>query len=112
MYRIGKVKALELMMTGDRLSANEAKELRPINYVVSLPQLLDKAIEIAQKIQTKALLALSKIIACSNQAEKRHQKDIHILMVNSLNLYTMNSKVGKWFSVKAPAAGLKNMPIL
>lgn len=69
-YRIGKAKALELMMTGDKISANEAKDLRLVNHVVPLSKLLDKSIEIAHKIQTKAPLAISKVIACANEAEQ------------------------------------------
>ncbi len=66
--RIGKVKALELMMTGDMIGAAEAKALGLVNHVLPLPQLMDKALEIAQKIQTKAPLAISKVIACVNDA--------------------------------------------
>lgn len=47
---VGYAKAKELLMTGDLLSAAEAKELRLINYVVPGDQLDDKVNELASKI--------------------------------------------------------------
>jgi Enoyl-CoA hydratase/carnithine racemase len=67
---IGKGKAMELMMTADMIGAEEAKALGLVNYVVPQAELLGKAKEIMQKIQTKAPLAIAKVISCVNDAAK------------------------------------------
>jgi enoyl-CoA hydratase len=67
---IGKGKAMELMMTGDMIGADEAKALGLVNHAYPLAELLPKATEILQKINSKAPLAISKIIACVNEAAK------------------------------------------
>lgn len=64
---IGKGKSLELLMTGDMISAREAKELGLVNYVVaSNEDLLDKCEEILEKITSKAPLAVGMIVTCVN----------------------------------------------
>ena len=65
---VGKGKAMELLMTADMVGADEAKALGLVNHVCSPEELLPKAKEILQKIQTKAPLAISKIIECVNEA--------------------------------------------
>lgn len=67
---IGKGKAMELMMTADMIGADEAKALGLVNYVVPQAELLSKTKEILQKIQTKAPLAITKVISCVNDAAK------------------------------------------
>ncbi len=67
---IGKGKAMELMMTGDMIDANEAKSLGLVNHVVALDGLLAKTKEILQKIQLKAPLAVGHVIALVNSATK------------------------------------------
>ncbi len=65
---IGKGKAMELMMTGDMVSADDAKSLGLVNHVVAQEELLAKTKEILQKIHIKAPVAISKVIACVNDA--------------------------------------------
>jgi len=65
---IGKGKAMELMMTGDMVGADDAKALGLVNHVFPLAELLGKTKDILQKIQGKAPLAIAKIIACVNDA--------------------------------------------
>lgn len=65
---IGKGKAMELLMTADMIKVDEAKALGLVNHVVSTEELLPKAIEILSKIQTKAPLAISRIISLVNTA--------------------------------------------
>jgi enoyl-CoA hydratase len=65
---IGKGKAMELMMTGDMIGADEAKSLGLVNHVLPISELLGKTKEILQKIHTKAPVAVSKVIACVNDA--------------------------------------------
>ena len=63
---IGKGKAMELLMTGDMVGAEEALRLGLANYVVEPDQLLAKANELAMKILSKGPLALSGVIRCVN----------------------------------------------
>jgi enoyl-CoA hydratase len=63
---IGKGKAMEMLMTGDMVGAEEALRLGLVNHVVEPEQLLDKAKEIAAKINTKGPLAIKGVIKCVN----------------------------------------------
>ncbi|MFD2248474.1 enoyl-CoA hydratase/isomerase family protein [Pontibacter ruber] len=63
---IGKGKAMELMMTGDMVSAQEALELGLVNHVTSQEELMPKCFEIMQKILSKAPLAIGLVIECVN----------------------------------------------
>ena len=67
---IGKGKAMELLMTADMIKADEAKALGLVNHVVSQEELLPKSKEILGKIQSKAPIAVSKIISLVNHAAK------------------------------------------
>lgn len=70
---IGKGKAMELLMTADMIKADEAKALGLINHIFSSEELLSKTKEIMQKIQTKAPLAVGKIISLVNEAATASQ---------------------------------------
>ena len=63
---VGKGKAMELMMTGALIGAEEAKNLGLVNYVESPENLLTKANEILNIILTKSPVAISKVIAAVN----------------------------------------------
>ncbi len=65
---IGKGKAMELMMTGNMIDANEAKELGLVNHVTTADTLLEKAKELLQLINTKAPLAIGHVINLTNIA--------------------------------------------
>lgn len=65
---IGKGKAIELMLTGDMLNAEDALSWGLVNHVVAPGDLLAKAIELLQKIHAKAPLAVARIIKCANAA--------------------------------------------
>lgn len=67
---IGKGKSMELMMTADMVGAEEAKSLGLVNHVFPLADLLAETKKIAQKIQTKAPVAIAKVIASVNEAAK------------------------------------------
>lgn len=64
---VGKSKAKELMFTGDRLSAEEAKRIGLVNHVVSKRKALSVAREIATKIAQHSFLALSRIKRCVDE---------------------------------------------
>jgi enoyl-CoA hydratase len=65
---VGKGKSMELQMTGSLIDANEALKLGLVNYVTAADDLIAKTKEILQLIQTKAPIAVSKIIDCINIA--------------------------------------------
>jgi len=67
---IGKGKAMELMMTGTMIDANEAKQLGLVNYVTTSDTLLDKVKELLQIINSKATLAIQHIITLTNIAAR------------------------------------------
>ncbi len=55
---IGRRKSMELLMTGDIINAEEAKELNLINYIVKDDELESKSLELAMKIAIKSPLAV------------------------------------------------------
>jgi enoyl-CoA hydratase len=55
---VGKGIALELLLSGDRIGAQRAFEIGLVNAVWPLKDLVPKALELAQKITSKAPLAL------------------------------------------------------
>jgi enoyl-CoA hydratase len=60
---IGKGKALELLMTGDMIGAEDARQFGLANHVVSTnEELIPKCKEILNKILTKAPIAIAMII--------------------------------------------------
>jgi enoyl-CoA hydratase len=63
---IGKGKAMELMMTGNMITADEAKTLGLVNYVEAPENLLPKTKDILNLILTKSPVAVSKVIAAVN----------------------------------------------
>ncbi len=63
---IGRGKAMEMMMTGDMISAEEARALGLVNHVVPQEELLPKCVEILTKIMTKAPLAIGLVVECVN----------------------------------------------
>jgi len=63
---IGKGKATELLLTGDMINAEEALQLGLVNYVTEPEQLMDRSIEIANKLHTRGPLALAGVIKSVN----------------------------------------------
>ncbi len=89
---IGKGKAIELLLTGDMIGAEEAHRLGLANHVVEPGQEVEKAIEIVEKISTKGPTAISKTIECVNQFFK--DKDAFYFESREFGIL-MNSKEGK-----------------
>jgi enoyl-CoA hydratase len=75
---VGKGKAMEMMMTGDMINAEDALAWGLVNYVVAPGDLLLKATEILQKIHTKAPLAIARVIKCANAALDSEQDGYEI----------------------------------
>src|SRR5690606_17122261 len=63
---VGKGKALELMMTGDMINAQEAYGYGLVNHVVPQAELMQKCRDIMHKITAKAPLAVGLVIDCVN----------------------------------------------
>lgn len=63
---IGRTKATELLMTTDMINAQESLALGLVNHVVTLDALMNKCLEIAEKIKKQAPLAIGGIIKCVN----------------------------------------------
>jgi enoyl-CoA hydratase len=64
---VGKGKAAELLMTGDIITAQEAKKMGLVNHLVPNKEaLMEKCEEILEKIISKAPLAVGMIVTCLN----------------------------------------------
>ncbi len=63
---IGKGKALELLMSGNMIDANEAKQLGLVNHVTAPDTLLEQTIKILSVINSKAPLAVAASIKAAN----------------------------------------------
>ncbi|MEO7445836.1 MAG: enoyl-CoA hydratase-related protein [Ferruginibacter sp.] len=63
---IGKGKAMELMMTGNMITAPEALQMGLVNYVTTAEELVPKTTEILKTILLKAPLAVEAIIELVN----------------------------------------------
>jgi len=64
---VGKGKALEMMMTADMISAQDAKACGLINHLVEdKKELMEYAVSLLKKIVNKAPLAIGMIIDCVN----------------------------------------------
>lgn len=68
---IGKGRALELMLTGNSIDANEAWRLGLANHVEeSIDAMMEKTLQLMNKALSKAPLALSMVITSTNAALK------------------------------------------
>lgn len=66
-FLVGRGKANELMMTGDMVSAEEAKSLGLVNHILDTKEeAMAKAEEILRKIMSKAPLAIGMVVDCVN----------------------------------------------
>ena len=70
---VGRNLAMELLMSGNMISAKEAIDYGLANKVVPQDELLTAAKEILGIIQTKAPVAISKIIECVNNFDHTQQ---------------------------------------
>ena len=65
-HLVGRGKAVEMMMTGDMISADEALKLGLINYMVPLDDLMEKSRTLMNKIIAQAPMAIANIIRSLN----------------------------------------------
>ncbi len=74
-HLIGKSRALELLMTGDIITAQKALEFGLVNYLTESPDdLMAKCKEILGKILSKAPLAVGMVVNCVNAAYDPEQR--------------------------------------
>lgn len=70
---VGKNRAMQLMMTGEMIPATDAQQYGIVNKVVPPAGLLDEVKNILRVINTKAPLAIAKVIECINNFDHTQQ---------------------------------------
>jgi enoyl-CoA hydratase len=70
---IGRNRAMQLIMTGEMISAADAMQYGMVNKVVTQKELLDETKKILNVIHTKAPIAISKVIECINNFDHTQQ---------------------------------------
>ena len=67
---IGKAKAMELICSGNMISAAEAKEIGLVNAVYPLSELMNKTEEFVKLVLSKGTLAVSAAVECINISDE------------------------------------------
>lgn len=92
---IGKGRALELLMTGNMIDAKTALQYGLVNYVLPLDDLLNKTIEIAGLINSKAPLAIAGCINTVNAVFDETKNGFELEITTFGNLFdTEDAKEG------------------
>jgi enoyl-CoA hydratase len=63
---LGSTKATELLLTGDMIQAEEAKNLGLVNHIVGPEELIAKSQELLRKIAAKSPVAIKQILKLIN----------------------------------------------
>lgn len=74
---VGKGKAIEMILTGDLYSAEQALEMRLVDHVVPHAQLMERALDLAGRIAVKPWLSVRRakeLIAMYWSAERTHER--------------------------------------
>jgi enoyl-CoA hydratase len=90
---IGKGKALELLMAAGMIDAQEAKSLGLVNYVTTQDELLNKANELLQTINTKAPLAIAGCIKAANAVFDENTDGYAVEVAEFGNAFYTNDRV-------------------
>lgn len=77
---IGKGRAMQLILTGDMIDAQQAYEIGLVNEVVVQDKLIARAEEILQKIFTRSRVAVANAITAINAAEDKQQNGSKVEM--------------------------------
>ena len=72
---VGKGRAMELLLTGDTIGADEAYRIGLVNKVFPQAELVDKAVELANKCIANGRYAVSCCIGAVNHGLESHLKD-------------------------------------
>jgi enoyl-CoA hydratase len=83
---VGRMKAKELMLTGDNISADEALKLGLVNKVVEHEKLMEEAMKLAKKIASKSPVQTAFIKALVNKGA-----DIDLATANYLEISYFSS---------------------
>ena len=67
---INSGRTMEMILTGDMIDANEALRIGMVNHVYPQNELISKAIEIANKIASKAPIAVKNVIKAIKKADE------------------------------------------
>ena len=78
---VGRIKAKELILTGDNISAEEAHRIGLVNIVVEPEQLLEETTKLAQKIASKSAIQTAFVKELINKGA-----DIDLKTANSLEI--------------------------
>lgn len=70
---LGRNRAMEILMTGNMITAKEAMQYGMVNEVTKPEELLEKVNQTLLLIQSKAPLAIAKIIECVNNFDHNQQ---------------------------------------
>ena len=70
---VGKNRAMQLIMTGEMIKAEDAHQYGMVNKIISQKNLLEETKKILQVIHTKAPLAITKVIECVNNFDHTQQ---------------------------------------
>ncbi len=79
---VGRAKAMELLLTGDMIDANEANQLGLVNHVVEKGHEVEKSIEIMKKIISKSPYAIAKMIETVNAGFVNRQNGFEMEIKN------------------------------
>lgn len=71
---VGRGKATELLLTGDMVGAEEARQLGLVNHVVAPENLLSTALEILEKIYQKSPLAVAMTLEAIDMGVQDHDR--------------------------------------
>lgn len=74
---VGMHKAKELMFLGERISAEEAREIGIVNRVVSADSLLEETLKLAKQLAEKAPISIGMMKKIMNQ---HHNHDVKVLL--------------------------------
>ena len=69
----GRNRSMELLMSGNLINANDAMDYGVVNKVFSAEELLPKTKEILSLIQSRAPIAVAKVIECVNNFDHTQQ---------------------------------------
>jgi enoyl-CoA hydratase len=72
---IGKSRAMEIILTGDRIDAHEALRIGLVNKVVPLDHLMPTAEAVAQKILSKGQIAIRLALKAVNMTDETNLTD-------------------------------------
>ena len=87
---VGRGKALELLLTGNAITADEALQSGLVNHVVAPENLMTKCIEILKKISLKSPLVVDQLIACVNACEAKAEDGFELEIDEFGNCFETN----------------------